>query len=417
ADGEPVERLFHDGRSIEIRHMRLPDGGYVLTYTNMTERRLAEQELRKLFRAVEQSPTGIVIFNSEYVIEYANPKFTDITGYSSTEVIGQTTTDLFARLYQLGRPEGLTDALENGLDWSGEYIGQRRDGDYFWLRDTMAPIFGDDEALTHWISISEDITDLKSVQSDLVHASKLTTLGEMAASLTHELNQPLNVIRMAADSCLILAEDGDTNPEFMIEQFDTISEQTQRMAEIIRHMRIFSRKDEDETAEVRLIEVIENGVRLIKDEFRLANIDLRVDIPERCPPVRGYPVRVEQILVNLLTNARDAIVANAAPGQGANEKIGWVEIAMAYLEDVNSVIVLVRDSGGGIPDQALPKIFESFYTTKPSGKGTGLGLSVAQSIIREMGGQISVTNIDDGAEFRITLPALRKARTKRGGKP
>lgn len=381
-------------------------------FFDITERKLAEQELRKLFRTVEQSPDGIVIFNKDFGVEYANPKFTEITGFSWTEVLGMTTTDLFGRLYQMGRPEGLGDALERGVDWSGEYIGQRRDGDYFWFRETVAPIFGDDGALTHWIFIGEDITDFKNVQSDLVHASKLTTLGEMAASLTHELNQPLNVIRMAADACLILAEDGIENPEFMLEQFGTISEQTQRMAEIIRHMRVFSRKEE-ESAEVQPLEVVENSVGLIKDELRLANVELRLDLPETCPPIRGYPVRVEQVLVNLLTNARDAVVSNAAPPNGTSDRIGWVEIAMAHIEDVNSIVLSVRDSGGGIPDKALPKIFESFYTTKPSGKGTGLGLSVAQSIIRDMGGQISVTNTDDGAEFRITFPVLRKNVTKR----
>lgn len=386
-------------------------------FFDISERKLAEQELRKLFRAVEQSPDGIVIFNKDFGVEYANPKFTEITGFSWAEVLGMTTADLFGRLYQMGRPEGLAEALERGVDWSGEYIGQRPDEDYFWFRETVAPIFADDGVLTHWISIGEDITDFKNVQSDLVHASKLTTLGEMAASLTHELNQPLNVIRMAADACLILAEDGDENPEFMIEQFGTISEQTQRMAEIIRHMRVFSRKDEDESAEVQPLEIVKNSVGLIRDEFRLANVDLRLDLPETCPPIRGYPVRVEQVLINLLTNARDAIVAKAAPPDDATGQIGWVEIAMTYIEDVSSIVLSVSDSEGGIPDKTLPKIFESFYTTKPSGKGTGLGLSIAQSIIRDMGGQISVTNADDGAEFRITFPVLRKNATKRTNGP
>jgi C4-dicarboxylate-specific signal transduction histidine kinase len=136
------------------------------------------------------------------------------------------------------------------------------------------------------------------------------------------------------------------------------------------------------------------------EQLRLAEIEIETDLPDACPPVMGHKVQAEQVLLNLLTNARDAIQSQ----EGADRKRIGLSIVNG---DAGSVKIIVEDTGGGIPSKVIDRIFEPFYTTKEMGKGTGLGLSVSYGIVRDMGGTITASNIDQGARFEITLPIAK----------
>ena len=242
---------------------------------------------------------------------------------------------------------------------------------------------------------AEQEKERKEATAQIIQASKLATLGEMATSVAHELNQPLNVIRMAAGNSRRKISKGTANTEYLNNKLERIEEQTARAAAIIDHMRMFGREAREEAEPIDPRNVVTSTLNLIGEQLRLAEIEIVTELAEDCPLILGHAIQLEQVLLNLLTNARDAIAESDRDGK----------ITLRVFSDDEGVQISVGDTGGGIPDDALPRIFEPFYTTKEVGKGTGLGLSVGYGIIRDMNGTIVAENIDDGAQFTITMPS------------
>ena len=239
----------------------------------------------------------------------------------------------------------------------------------------------------------------------MIQAAKLATLGEMATSVAHELNQPLNVIRMAAGNVLRKLEKGNADPTYLNDKLERIASQTERAAAIIDHMRMFGRKADEKPIKLDPREAIRGALNLMGEQLRLAEIEVVTNLSGACRPVLGHQLLMEQVVLNLLTNARDAIQAKARDGEKK------IDIAVDGADD-GAVKIMVQDTGGGISKKIIGRIFEPFYTTKEMGKGTGLGLSVSYGIIRDMGGTIEAENADGGARFTITLPIA-----KTGGAP
>jgi C4-dicarboxylate-specific signal transduction histidine kinase len=242
----------------------------------------------------------------------------------------------------------------------------------------------------------EQDRDRKEAAALIIQASKLATLGEMATSVAHELNQPLNVIRMAAGNSRRKISNGIADPKYLSDKLERIEAQTARAAAIIDHMRMFGRETNEHPQLIDSRNVIENALNLKGEQLRLADIELVIELPKDCSTVLGHTIQIEQVILNLLTNASDAMADND----------GEAKITLRVFEDDKSVYITLEDTGGGIPKDVLPRIFEPFYTTKAMGKGTGLGLSVSYGIIRDMNGTIAAENIDDGVRFTITLPIL-----------
>ena len=242
---------------------------------------------------------------------------------------------------------------------------------------------------------AEQEKERKEATAQIIQASKLATLGEMSTSISHELNQPLNVISMAAGNSRRKISKGTANTEYLNNKLERIEEQTARAAAIIDHMRMFGREAREEAEPIDPRNVVTSTLNLIGAQLRLAEIEIVTELAEDCPLILGHAIQLEQVLLNLLTNARDAIAESDRDGK----------ITLRVFSDDEGVQISVGDTGGGIPDDALPRIFEPFYTTKEVGKGTGLGLSVGYGIIRDMNGTIVAENIDDGAQFTITMPS------------
>ena len=373
----------------------------------VTERKAAEEQLRNFYRAIEQSPASVMIGDTEGRIEYVNPKFTQVTGRSPKEVIGQK-----ARIMKPGYPtaeehERFWQTITSGRTWRGEFHNRKKNGEFYWEAVAISPVRNPDGFITHFVAVKEDITERKQAQAQLIQATKLATLGEMATGMAHELNQPLNVIRMAAESTAERLEEGrQTDADFLIGKLQRISAQTERMAAIIDHMRIFGRTADDEPELLDPRNAIEGVIGLMGQQLRLRDIVVNIEQPGHCQKILGHRVLIEQVLLNLLSNARDAIEAAAqAPNDG--DGTAPQEIILKVEDDVERrmVRIIVRDTGGGIPEDVIDRIFEPFFTTKEVGKGTGLGLSVSYGIIKEMGGTIEAANVDGGAQITITLPA------------
>ena len=261
------------------------------------------------------------------------------------------------------------------------------------------PIFGPDGELAGIGGIDTDISERKEAAAQIIQASKLATLGEMATGVAHELNQPLNVIRMAAGNVLRKIHKGNADSKYLSDKLERISAQTERAASIIGHMRMFGRKALEANSPICPCGVIQGALDMMGEQLRLLEIDIKTDKLEDCRNIIGHQIQLEQVIINLLSNAQYAIQYR----DGLNER--WIRLAVETLGS-DRVKIIVEDSGGGIPDNIIDRIFEPFYTTKEMGKGTGLGLSVSYGIIRDMGGSIVASNTDQGARFEITLPSV-----------
>ena len=324
-------------------------------------------------------------------------------GYERQDVIGKKLSGLIIpSRYRGASDHGLKVFPETG---EGPIIGQRveidalhQDGHEFAVevaieKHSMSADGSDNIAFVGFI---RDITARKETAAQIIQASKLATLGEMATSVAHELNQPLSVIRMAAGTARQKISKGIVDPEYLSDKLKRVEEQTVRAAVIIDHMRMFGRKANERPEPIDPRAVITRALDLIGEPLRLAQIEVVTEFSEDCSSVLGHPIQLEQVILNLLANARDAMA----------ERDGESKITLRVFTDNNGVYITAEDTGGGIPAETLQRVFEPFYTTKEMGKGTGLGLSVSYGIIRDMNGTITAENTDDGARLTITLPLV-----------
>lgn len=247
--------------------------------------------------------------------------------------------------------------------------------------------------------------ELASKERQLAQTSKLAVLGEMAAGMVHELNQPLNIIRMATDATQATLQKPGTadDPEALSEQLAVIDGQTRRMAETIQSMRIFSRDDYGRKIAFDVVRATSQALNWMRPELTTNGVEVSLRAPAQCGRVYGEPSRYEQVIVNLLLNARDAVLEHKK-----NAGSDACEITIEITEDLSTdrILVVVRDNGGGVPDEHLERLFEPFYTTKNPGEGTGLGLSISYGIVTGMDGELSARNHEGGAEFAISIPRI-----------
>ena len=232
---------------------------------------------------------------------------------------------------------------------------------------------------------------LRSTQDELVQAGKLAMLGQMAAGVTHELNQPLAAIRGFADNARAYLERGQA--EQASANLGHISDASARMGAIIGQLKGFARRS-DTVARIDIAQSVRASAFLLQSEFRRCGAELELHGETDSIEVAGDTVRLEQVFINLLRNALDAVEDAAVRKVGItlDRHQGWARVRIA-------------DSGPGIPGDVAAHLFEPFFTTKPSGKGLGLGLAISSSIVQAMNGQLSAANgAQGGAEFEVRLP-------------
>ncbi|MBN9251735.1 MAG: sensor histidine kinase [Mesorhizobium sp.] len=236
---------------------------------------------------------------------------------------------------------------------------------------------------------------LRQTQADLIQAGKLAALGQMSAALSHEFNQPLAAVKTYADNAAILIDRKRTS-----EARDNVARilaLTDRMASISRHLRNFARKPNERLGPVELDEVVRDTLEIVAWRLKAADADVKIDLGKEPPIVRAGSVRLQQVLVNILSNAADAV-------EGLENRT--IELTARRIGE--SVEIIVRDHGPGVPDAIASRIFDPFFSTKGVGKGLGLGLSISYNIIKDFGGNLSVQNHPDGgAVFRIELAAMK----------
>jgi C4-dicarboxylate-specific signal transduction histidine kinase len=245
--------------------------------------------------------------------------------------------------------------------------------------------------------------------------SRLATVGEVAVGVAHELNQPLNVIRMASDNAIATIDGTAPDLSYIRAKLDLVSELAGRMGEQIQRMCAVGRRDErrvlfDPSVAVR------DAVALHGGGLAAEGIDLAIAWPDEADGtirVRGLPNQLMQVVVNLIANARDAIVALGDTPLGRLRSVrGHIDLAITAARAAGEWRLTVADNGGGVPGEILDRIFDPFFTTKEVTKGTGLGLSISYGIVADMAGRLEARNGPDGAIFTVILPLANGAAAK-----
>ncbi|MEE9251223.1 MAG: PAS domain S-box protein, partial [Alphaproteobacteria bacterium] len=319
--------------------------------TEIAERKRAEEALReseeRLRGILDNIADGVITIDEEGLIQSFNAAAEQTFGYAADDVVGRNVSMLMSEPDRTNHDVSIQRYLRTGQGsiigvGSREVSGCRRDGSTFPLDLSVAEMtLGGRRS---FIGMLRDITDRKRAQAQLIQSSKLAMLGEMAAAMAHELNQPLNVIHMAADSAIERIEEGAADAQYLGVKLGRISAQTERAARIIDHMCIFGHKADEEPEALDPRQVVNDTIGLVGEQLRLSNIEVETILPERCREVVGHAVQLEQVLLNLITNARHAIEATRRP-PGDRHKISLI-VEDEGQED--KVTLTVRDTGGGI---------------------------------------------------------------------
>jgi len=269
----------------------------------------------------------------------------------------------------------------------------RRLGDQ---RRAMIHIMGDLRDTTEEIRRREQ--ELRDKQEQLVQTAKLATIGELTTGVAHELNDPLNNIGLYIGNVLDLMVLETWDSERIELDLGRAKQQVAKATEIINHLRTFGRAAPRQREPVEINGVIESSVSLFSEQFRLREVELVLELAAENPSVLGNPIQLEQVLLNLLNNARDAVAGSDEKRIRVSSRVGqgWVR-------------VMVQDSGPGVPKELEERIFDPFFTTKEVGQGTGLGLSIVYGIVNDHEGQIYLDRTTEGARFVMELPLESKA--------
>lgn len=281
-------------------------------------------------------------------------------------------------------------------------VGQHLD--FVW---NIAPHFDGQGRVIGVIAVGQDITELKQAQNQVIHNSRLTTLGEMTTSIAHEINQPLAVIRLLATNLLqrikiTRKKQQALDVEFVQKKVESIDEQVERAAVITDHMRLFGHTQSGPSNIFAVQSVIDAALTLTAQQLKLQNIELRYEKPDIDFFVLGHSLELEQALLNILNNAEYAV--NKL--EGGRDK--WIGISLMH--EGGKTQLRISDSGDGISETCLAHIFDPFYTTKDTGEGTGLGLSVTRKLLTDMGATITAHNGDGGGAVFV----IEFAQSERG---
>ncbi len=357
--------------------------------------KISEQKYHAIF---DNIPNPVFVLNAaDLVILDCNDSVEAVYGYTTREIMGRCFLDLF-------RPEEKEENARNlkTLAFMDQVRHLTKDQRTIYVNIRVSPsMYLGREA---FIVTTGDITQRVEMEQQLIQASKMATLGEMATGIAHELNQPLSVIKTSSNFFMRkVKKEQPIEAKALFTMADKISSNVDRATRIISHMREFGRKTFETREEVNVNKVLRDAYDILSQQFKLRGIEVFWALQDELPMIMAEPSRLEQVIINLLVNARDAIEDKVAGGKGQR---GEERILIRSFTEDKRVLVEVEDTGPGIPEAVMGKIFEPFFTTKKVGKGTGLGLSISYGIVKDFGGTIEAfAGKEGGARFVLRFPA------------
>lgn len=369
----------------------------------------SEIDIQKLSRAVEQSADHVIITDKDGSIEYVNPSFESLTGHKLNDIIGLTPRILKSGKHPESFYENIWSIILSGKAYRGISINKKKNGDFYYEEKTITPIKDSKGNITHFISTGKDITKQKQaekekekIQSQLIQAQKIETIGTLASGVAHDFNNLLNVIMGYSE--LTMSNIDETNP--LYEDLKEIYLAGERATKLTRQLLFFSHKQPIKQTIFNINETVSNLLKMLN---RLISKDITIDTVLH--PIlwitKGDESAIEQVIMNLVINAQDAM-PNGGTITIQTENIILSEEESKELSNGQAglfICLSVEDTGTGISEENIKNIFEPFFTTKAPEKGTGLGLSVTFSIVNDHNGWINIdSKLSQGTTFKVYLP-------------
>jgi PAS domain S-box-containing protein len=393
-----------DGRAIPVAYHAYPVHqedrllGSVVSFADITRRKQAEFDRERLAAAIEHAADEIIITDTNGCIEYVNPAFERVTGYSRHEVLGKTPSVLKSGSHSEQFYRNLWETISAGLIWSDRIINKTKEGALIEEDATISPIFDGNGRSMGYVAVKRDITARVRMEERLRQATKMESLGTLAGAIAHDFNNILNAI--IGLTSLTLREQAVQGK--IADNLHEIEAAGETAKELVRQILAFTRKESAERKALRVQNVAQEVVKLLRSTLP-QGIVIKEEIDHGCPPIWGNSSQMHQIIMNLAVNA-----AHAMQKQGG-------ELSVIVKEDRASrpvhgpqrlVRLVVSDTGGGIHQADLDHIFDPYFTTKKEGEGTGLGLATVRTIVSEHKGSITVqSTVGQGTTFTLTFPA------------
>jgi len=375
--------------------------GCVVSLTDISERRRREAAVRLQAAALNAAAEAIVITDMSGVIEWANAGCTRVTGYSADEAIGQRPTLFKSGIHDRAFYEKMWKTILGGDVWRGELTNRRKDGSLYAEEMSITPLRNDGGAIEHFIAIKRDLTEQHKLSAQLLQSQKMETVGQLAGGIAHDFNNLLLVISATADLAVPGLNENDPLRSDLLE----ICSAGERAAALTRQLLAFSR------TQIQRLEAMDLNALVVRLQSVLARVIGRHIVLSVIPAgsassIHADPVQIEQVLMNLAVNARDAMEDGGSLTMTVRNVATPPELAPAS-ESGRWVTLTVSDTGVGMLEETLARIFDPFFTTKDPGKGTGLGLSTVYGIVKQCGGDIRVSSVvGTGTTFVISLPAI-----------
>ena len=409
--GKEEQEIWPDGHRtwVSTTKMTLRDvhGNIVGTFgvsRDITDRKRAEAEHLRLVTAIEQSAEAVVITNASGAIEYVNPAFTRITGYSREEVLGQNPRKLKSDKQDPAFYQQLWATILQGKIWHGEIVNRRKDGKLYTLEMNIAPVRRTSGEITHFIATKQDVTERKRLEEQYRQAQKMEAVGRLAGGVAHDFNNLLTIINGYSEMVMERLDFNDPVRGYL----EQIKKAGDRAASLTRQLLAFSRQQVLAPRVLDLNALVADVEKMLRRMIG-EDISLTISLGSPLGQVKADPGQIEQILMNLAVNARDAMPEG---GKLAIETAN-IELDDAYADRRGVVppgfyvLLAVSDTGIGMDWETQAHIFEPFFTTKEKGKGTGLGLATVYGIVKQSGGYIWVySEPGQGTTFKIYLPRV-----------
>jgi two-component system cell cycle sensor histidine kinase/response regulator CckA len=394
---------------VNITNVTLDREYIVAVVRNTTERTRTMDLLRLQTAALNAAANAIIITDREGTIQWVNPAFTTLTGYSSSEALGKNPRDLVRSDKQdLAFYKNMWDTILAGRIWYGELINRRKDNTLYIEQQTITPVRNQHGGVSHFIAIKQDITHHREIEESkrllemqLQQAQKLESLGTLASGIAHDFNNILGIIIGHA----ALLERIPTEPDIIRKNAEAISRTGLRGANLVKQMLTFARKTEVHLEPVILNDVVEEVMRLLTETFpKTILIDLLLE--PNLPAIEADTTQLHQVIINLCVNARDAMPEGGTLTIRTYHQTDKETPPRIVKKGAHRYAVLdVRDTGMGMDEATRERIFEPFFSTKGHGKGTGLGLSLVFGIMDSHGGFVDVqSERGKGATFRCYFP-------------
>lgn len=368
---------------------------------DITERKRAEATVRQLSRAVEQSPSIVMLTDRHGWIEYVNPKFTEVTGYGRDEVVGRNPRFLKSGETSSEEYEDLWQKVMAGDEWRGEFHNRRKNGELYWESASISALRGEDGEITSFVAVKEDITERKRLEAKVAERNRqlarhqaLSTMGRMAGMIAHDLRNPLSSIKMGLK---ILGRHASSEHRELVE----ISEnQIHYMENILTDMLAYARPDAVKSEWISIEKLLHGVVTGMLGRIEAADIDVMEQAEPGLPTVPGDPDKLRRLFGNLIANALQVLEE-----QEIGSRRLEISIGLLLSEQGTAVKSTVCDNGRGLEGIDIDKLFEPFFTTRA--QGTGLGLAIVRQIAEQHGGSIELTQREErGACATVVLPTV-----------